>query len=444
MRAKRISGGSFVLVLVLAGFLGACSSDDGDDDAGTGAGATDDSTAPSGEQAGPLDEPLEAYAGEASEVYADPASWLCRPDTTDDVCDQDLDLTVVEADGTTSVEAFEPVEDAPVDCFYVYPTISRDETTNSDMDASPEEEGFAALNQVARLAETCRVFAPIYRQTTLTALSGAVSGGGGLPAEAGEMAYGDVLDAWEHYLATDNEGRGVILVGHSQGSAHLSRLVAEEIDPSPEVRDRLVAAYLAGWGVDVPAGEVVGGSFDEVPLCEANDQVGCVASWASFRTTAPPPDGAFFGRSRSSGEPAACTNPADLAGGTDGEAVELAPCSPPSPRPGSSRPSAPAVTRSRGSTRRPARSPRRSWRSPACVTGRCDEVERRRLPLDRRRGRSCRPARRRHQRRPHPRVGPAPRRRERGDGRPGRPRRGPDRRLPAGPHLLIPPRTPIW
>jgi hypothetical protein len=215
------------------------------------------------------------------------------------------------------------VEDAPVDCFYVYPTISRDETTNSDMDASPEEEGFAALNQVARLGETCRVFAPIYRQTTLTALGGAVSGGGGLPAEAGEMAYGDVLDSWEHYLSTDNEGRGVILVGHSQGSAHLSRLVAEEIDPNPEVSDRLVAAYLAGWGVDGPAGEVVGGSFDEVPLCEANDQVGCVASWASFRATAPPPDGAFFGRSRSSGEPAACTNPADLAGGTDGEAVEL-------------------------------------------------------------------------------------------------------------------------
>jgi hypothetical protein len=217
MRAKRISGGSVVLVLVLAGFLGACSSDDADDDAGTEAGTTDDSTVPSGAQAGPLDEPLEAYAGEESEVYADPASWLCRPDTTDDVCDQDLDLTVVEADGTTSVDAFEPVADAPVDCFYVYPTISRDETTNSDMDASPEEEGFAALNQVARLGETCRVFAPVYRQTTLTALSGAVSGGGGLPAEAGEMAYGDVLDAWEHYLATDNEGRGVILVGHSQG-----------------------------------------------------------------------------------------------------------------------------------------------------------------------------------------------------------------------------------
>ena len=314
MKRKRVLLGFGGLVLVLGGMAG-CSSNG---DEGSSGGDEDSGAA----TAAPLDEPLAAYAGSASEVYADPAAWLCRPDVDDDACDQVLDLTVVEADGSTSIEAFEPVEDGAVDCFYVYPTISRDETTNSDREASSEEEGFAALNQVARLGETCRVFAPIYRQTTLIGLSNAL-GGGADSAAAGETAYGDVLDAWEHYLATDNEGRGVILVGHSQGSAHLSRLIAEEIDPDPEVRDRLVSAYLAGWGLDVPAGEVVGGTFDEVPLCEANDQIGCALSWASFRETAPPPDGAFFGRSRSSGEPAACTNPADLMSSSGGEAVEL-------------------------------------------------------------------------------------------------------------------------
>ncbi|OWY60315.1 hypothetical protein B7486_69830 [cyanobacterium TDX16] len=112
-------------------------------------------------------------------------------------------------------------------------------------------------------------------------------------------------------------------MGHSQGSAHLSRLIAEEVDPNPEVRERLVAAHLAGWGVDVPPGETVGGTFQDVPLCEADDQVGCATSWASFRATAPPPEGAFFGQSRSSGDPAACTNPADLASGVGGEPVVL-------------------------------------------------------------------------------------------------------------------------
>jgi hypothetical protein len=324
MWGKRIWFGLLALGLVLVG-LAACSSDD--EEGGGGAASSDDSVPSDREEGtttGPLDQPLAAYADAASDVYADPATWLCRPDVDDDVCDQDLDVTVVEADGSTSVEAFEPVDDAPVDCFYVYPTISRDESVNSDRDASTDEEGYAALNQVARLGEVCRVFAPIYRQTTLTGLSSALSGGGGGPsAEAGEIAYGDVLDAWEHYLAEDNDGRGVIFVGHSQGSAHLSRLLAEEVDPDPEVRDRVVAAYLAGWGVDVPPGEVVGGTFQDLPLCEADDQTGCVLSWASFREAAPPPEGAFFGRSRGSGDPAACTNPADLVGGVGGDRVAL-------------------------------------------------------------------------------------------------------------------------
>lgn len=322
MAPRRPRSALLLALVVLLGVLAACGGDDGAEDA-----AEASSVAPGDDVlSGPVDEPLAAYAedpAKVSEVYTDAASWLCRPDVLDDVCDHDLDVTIVEADGSTMVERFQAVEEAPVDCFYVYPTISRDPSVNSDMEASPEEEGFAVLNQAARLGEVCRVFAPIYRQTTLAGLTAALGGGDGPSAEAGEIAYGDVLEAWEHYLAQDNGGRGVLLVGHSQGSAHLSRLLREEIDPEPEVRERLVGAYLAGWGVDVPPGEVVGGSFQDVPLCEAADQTGCVLSWAAFRETDPPPEGAFFGQSRSTGEPAACTNPADLAGGVGGESVEL-------------------------------------------------------------------------------------------------------------------------
>ena len=69
----------------------------------------------------------ELYAGYTSDVYSDDASWLCRPDT-DDICDSGLDATVVAADGTTTVEPWTAADDPPIDCFYVYPTISRDET----------------------------------------------------------------------------------------------------------------------------------------------------------------------------------------------------------------------------------------------------------------------------------------------------------------------------
>jgi hypothetical protein len=195
----------------------------------------------------------------------------------------------------------------------VYPTISADDGDYSDMLAG-DEERFVALNQVARLGSQCRVFAPVYRQRTLAGLTRSF-GGAGTPGNAIDQPYQDVLDAWRQYMANDNGGRGVVLVGHSQGAGLLTRLLAEEVDPDPEVRDRLVAAYLAGAAVAVPEGQDVGGALQQIPLCREADQTGCVVTWASFRSTQPPPENALFGRPRSGPGEAGCTNPAALAGG---------------------------------------------------------------------------------------------------------------------------------
>ena len=60
-----------------------------------------------------------------------------------------------------------------------------------------------------------------------------------------------------------------MLIGHSQGAGLLTRIIADEIDDEPLLRDRLVSAYILGSTVHVPEGEVVGGDFANVPLCEA-------------------------------------------------------------------------------------------------------------------------------------------------------------------------------
>lgn len=241
--------------------------------------------------------------------YADPAHWVCHPDTAD-VCDTGLDATIVDADGTLTPEPFAPDPDAPVDCFYVYPTISRDPSANSDLVAGDDEERFVAANQVAPLGAGCRVFAPLYRQVTLPALAGTVTAG----PEARELAFEDVVAAWEYYLQHDNDGRGVILIGHSQGAGILTRLLARDVDTDAATRDLLVAAYLAGTSVQVPPGTDVGGTFDQLPLCRADDQYGCVVTWSTYRSAVPPPPTAFFGAD-AEGTEAACTNPAALAGG---------------------------------------------------------------------------------------------------------------------------------
>jgi hypothetical protein len=257
----------------------------------------------------------EPYAGYESEIYADTANWLCRPDVDDDMCDGSLDTSTVNADGTVDVEQVEAADDPPVDCFYIYPTVSLDPGDNSDLVPDLETEGLAVRNQVMPLAPECRVFAPVYRQQTLTSLLMRI-GGSGTPSEGPrEIAYADALDAWKHYIANDNHGRGVVLVGHSQGASVLRRLVAEEIDGNKALRSRLVSALLLGTTVAVPAGEDVGGDFDKIPLCRKAKQTGCVITYASFRATEPPEPDGFFGRAAEPGQEAGCTNPASLGGG---------------------------------------------------------------------------------------------------------------------------------
>jgi len=131
------------------------------------------------------------------------------------------------------------------------------------------------------------------------------------------LGYQDVLAAWNHYLEHDNDGRGVVLVGHSQGASVLTGLIANEIDGEP-IQDRIISAMLIGTSsVTVPAGEDVGGAFEHMPVCRSEDETGCVVTFASFRESVQPPANSRFGRPRDGGDGrVACINPAKLAGGS--------------------------------------------------------------------------------------------------------------------------------
>ena len=58
----------------------------------------------------------------------------------------------------------------------------------------------------------------------------------------------------------------------------------------------MLSALLIGFNVEVPEGQVVGGTFRTTPLCTRAGQTGCVITYVSFRADAPPPAGALFGR----------------------------------------------------------------------------------------------------------------------------------------------------
>ena len=231
-------------------------------------------------------------------------NWLCLPGRVD-LCTTPLGTTALNPNGYGSVGQSSVAKDPPLDCFYVYPTVSRDRGLSSDLIVDNQER-FAVQSQFARFSQVCRTYAPIYRQMTVSAIA-AYSAGADIAAAAA-TAYGDVAAAFRDYLKNRNAGRPFVLVGHSQGSLLLQQLIAREIEGKP-VAKQMRLAIIPGFNVFVPQGKLVGGTFKSTPLCSRVGETGCVMTWVSFRENNPPPEGALFGLAPP-GMTVGCVNPA--------------------------------------------------------------------------------------------------------------------------------------
>ena len=234
------------------------------------------------------------------------SSWLCLPGRAD-ACSTPLPTTKLGPNGYGATTDSAPAKELPLDCFYVYPTVSSDNGMNSDMTPGREEK-LAAEAQFARFASVCRLFAPLYRQMTITSIA-AYSAGTDI-SDAAKLAYGDVLSAWRNYIRTRNGGRPFVLIGHSQGSLMLQQLIAREIEIDPLVAARMKLAIIPGFNVLVPQGKLVGGTFKNTPLCSRPGQTGCVIAYSSFREKNAPPANAMFGNASEAGMTVGCVNPA--------------------------------------------------------------------------------------------------------------------------------------
>jgi Protein of unknown function (DUF3089) len=237
---------------------------------------------------------------------ASATKWLCRPGQANDPCTPGLATTRISQTGQVlGVTRVKRAARPKIDCFYVYPTVSGQPTPEANLRIDPEERSIA-LYQAARYSQVCRVFAPMYRQITLAGLGAPAT----VTAAMRNRAYADVRDAWRTYLRRYNHGRGVVLIGHSQGTFVLRPLIAKEIDRRASVRRRLVSAILLGGNVVVGRG----GDFRHIRPCRSPRSLRCVVAFSTFDAT-PPPD-AVFGRTTVPGQRVLCTNPAALGGGS--------------------------------------------------------------------------------------------------------------------------------
>jgi hypothetical protein len=214
-------------------------------------------------------------------IYASKDLWLCRPDIDNDRCDQaDLSITEIRADGTLVVS--DVVEDpgAKVDCFYVYHTVdwSTEAGNTETLDPHPELVVEALFRNGAHYRGVCRMFAPLYHQMTLGTYS-AFPLGTWRDSEFFETAYGDVVEAFEYYMRKHNAGRDFVLIGHSQGTHVLTKLLQDKFDDDQVLRKQLLSALLIGGAVQVHEGDRAGGSFANIPLCASANETGCVIAF---------------------------------------------------------------------------------------------------------------------------------------------------------------------
>ncbi len=236
---------------------------------------------------------LFASCGAAASAAPFKPVWLCRPGLPKNPCAGSLE-TGIFSPGETLASTFTPPAnpDPPVDCFYIYPTVSNEQTLLSNLKIQAPETDVARY-QAAYYASVCKVYAPMYH--SVTSLGAGISGHDPsllTPAVDAEQ-YDSVLDPWKYFLAHYSHGRPFVLIGHSQGAFVLRELIAKQIDPNPKLRHRMLSALLYGGAVLVKDGSLIGGSFKHVPGCTSTSELGCVVSWSSFSGV--PPVGADWG-----------------------------------------------------------------------------------------------------------------------------------------------------
>jgi hypothetical protein len=247
--------------------------------------------------------------------------WLCAPHVDPNPCYESLETTIYTPEGESYLDHPPLARRPKIDCFYVYPTVSEQQGANSDRSIEEQQTAIARY-QAARFSQRCRVYAPVYRQRTLAAIQYPAE----QQAEALRVAFEDIRAAWRDYLRNYNRRRGVVLIGHSQGTTMLRQLLRTEIEPRRRVRRRLVSALLLGGNVTVRRGSVLGGDFQHVPTCTRRRQTGCVIAYSTYNE--PPPSNSRFGRAAPGrdGNPfnfptgpdyeVVCANPAALRGGS--------------------------------------------------------------------------------------------------------------------------------
>ena len=185
-----------------------------------------------------------------------------------------------------SVEEIEPAA-PPFLVFFVHPTsyipvaLTGEARWNATLDdAEAESRARLFLRGLASpFAEAQQIWAPKYRQASF----GAFLTDRPEAQLALDLAYRDVAQAFDTFIAEAPDDLPIVMVGHSQGALHTLTLLREKVLGTP-LQERIAMVYPVGWPVSVAHDLPVLG----LPACETAEDTACIMTWSSFAEPADP------------------------------------------------------------------------------------------------------------------------------------------------------------
>ncbi|MBK8374564.1 DUF3089 domain-containing protein [Sphingorhabdus sp.] len=208
---------------------------------------------------------FEKQAALSTNVYDDPKMWFARGKVAEN------NPVRWQPEGAPAIEA-----PGPAATFFIHPTsfLAKDHWNAPLDDTQSHARARIFLRGLATpFAASGEIWAPRYRQAAIGAFLTQKPEG----QQALNAAYGDILLAFDTFVANVRPDQPIILAGHSQGALHLTHLLKDRIAGTPLAK-RIVAAYVVGWPVSIDTDLAAMG----LPACTSPDQVGCIMSWQSF------------------------------------------------------------------------------------------------------------------------------------------------------------------
>ncbi len=203
----------------------------------------------------------------AAPDYADAQYWAALPSRLDAAAQTPPDFVEI---------ALAP---ADVDVFYVHPTgFLSSEGWNDDMregTLTRDQTEAMLASQASAFNSCCSIYAPRYRQATLFSF---FEGAGKSGQQALDLAYQDVLAAFDYYMATHNNGRPIILASHSQGTLHVMRLLKDRFNQGSR-KEQLVVAYALGYSMPT---DYVTDVLQGLSVCDTATDTGCIIHWDAY------------------------------------------------------------------------------------------------------------------------------------------------------------------